>query len=86
MRDLQKKSVTFVSWSSLVSDLDDDFCEAVSASIGDNVSWGDSRHTLILASDILANCDLDYEDGESGIIFKNRLETLGDDLFIDMET
>jgi hypothetical protein len=86
MSNLQKRTVTFVSWSNLVQDLDDDFCVAASSGIGDSVTWGDARHTLILARDILANLELDYEDGESGIAFKQRLESLGDDCYIDMET
>lgn len=86
MKNLQTRTVTFISISSLLSDLERDFCEAVWATIGNNVTWGDARHTLILARDVLADLDLDFEDGESGVTFLNRIKSLDADCYIDMET
>jgi hypothetical protein len=96
------KTVTYVSWSELTQGISQDWADAVSSAIGDNVSWGDSRHTLIRANDVYANIgspedgitkwlyrddDADADaDAQAERVFMQRLKDLPQDTMIDMET
>jgi hypothetical protein len=99
---MKLKTVTYVSWSDLTANISQDWAEAVSSAIGDNVSWGDSRHTLILAHDVYANIGspdsgitswLDRDDDSNDDadkhaeqVFMQRLKELPEGTMIDMET
>ena len=79
-------TVSFVRFSDLVSGLSDDTQNAISAHIGDSVTWGDSLHTLIPTDDILSNLDIDESDEPEFIEFQKRVAELPKFVLIDMES
>lgn len=83
---MQIKTVKFVSWTTLTDGLNDLLMDAISSGIGDRVTWGDARHTLILASDIIEDANIEDSDSADEKEFLNRLKSLDADTFICMET
>jgi len=79
-------TVSFVRFSDLVSGLSEDTQNAISAHIGDSVTWGDSLHTLIPTDDILSNLDIDESDEPEFIEFQKRVAELPKFVLIDMES
>ena len=80
------RTLKYVSWTDLTKGLNELLMDSISSSIGDSVTWGDARHTLIFAFDILDNINVDDSDSNDEKELIKRLESLDGDIYICMET
>jgi 5-enolpyruvylshikimate-3-phosphate synthase len=83
--DIKIHSVSFVTFSEITEGLDDDVITEIANSIGQDVTWGDSSHTLVRAQDAISSVDIDETCDPDLVEFKKRLSELPRFVLIDME-
>ena len=85
-QQLQPETLKYVPYTTLTRGLQKPVCDSVLETLRAYMNWGDVRHSLVLATDLLHEL---YEgEGASGddAILYERLANLDKEVYIDLET
>lgn len=80
------QSVSFVSFSHLMRDIDMIQQISLRNTMRAYISWGDVRHSLILAQDILDNFIATPQTDDERLVYSRLVDVANRNLFVCLET
>lgn len=83
---IQVQTASFVSFSHLLRDIDATQQIALRDTIRAFISWGDARHSLVLAQDILDNFIAPPQSDDERLLHSRLVDFANRNLYVCLET